>query len=128
MYEQLNLFDEQIDSNKTKKIDYNQFLKIWDITDETVTAYITYLSFKYWLYYNFPQFIDKEVETDNWEIVIGKNKINVRIGVYTSEPPIRQYVSVGYQHMAGSYHGWGCPCDTLKEVKDKINQALNETE
>ena len=124
MFEQLDLFTIANEQKQDRIFNYKEYVRINNVNDDEQCAYLDYLTFKSWLYTYFPSFIDKEVETDNWQIVRKNSKINVKIGIYTSDPPIKQFVSVGYQYKSES--GWSCPCDTLGEVRDRIEKALNE--
>ena len=107
------------------KYTYYHYVLLNEINDETQTEYIDYLSFKYWLYYKFPMFEDKEVQTDLWKIENGKKSISVRLGLTYIETN-KQFVSVGFEVKGIS--GWSKPCDTLGEVKSALNKALEDIE
>lgn len=126
MFEQLSLFDitEHQEALISKDF-YKRYVDVNHTSDEEECAYIDYLTFKCWLYVNFPMFEDKEVQTDKWEINKGRKTITTEIG-RTYFGTNKQFVSVGFEVKGVS--GWSRPCDTLGEVKSALNRALENIE
>lgn len=114
MFEQLSLFQEN---------PYKEYCIVNKTSDDELCEFIDYLTFKCWLYYNFPMFEGKEVKPNVWQIFNGKKSITIQNGRCYIDTN-KQFISVGYE--IKGYGGWSRPCDTLFEVREAIENALND--
>lgn len=116
MIEQISLFQNNF---------YQDYVDANHTSDEELCEFIDYLTFKCWLYVNFPLFEGREANTNEWRLVNKDKTISIHLG-YTYIDTNKQFISVGFEVKGIS--GWSSCCDTLGEVKDALNRALKDLE
>jgi len=95
--------------------------------DDMPIKHIQYIEFKTWLYGNFPQFIDKEINTDVWEYS-PVNKFTISVSLkWRDEISKGQYISVCWEDRRNGCSGGGYPCDTISEVRERLERIINDT-
>lgn len=113
---------------ETKHRRMESFLENKNITDKSLTKYLSYLDFSYWLYLNFKEFSkENEIKTDIWKITKNRKELEVRLCWKVNEKGLReQYVSVSFSKNNDDYYGFSSPCTTLGQVKKNIKQGLKD--